>query len=69
MRWTPTEDDEFYQLQLNVEFDTEGKTIPYDVMNDADGKDELQKAILGSRSFMAFKDKKIKRVTVEVIET
>ena len=69
MRWTPAEDDEFYQLQLEVEFDTCGETIPYDVMNDADGKDELQKAILGSRSFMAFKDKKIKRVTVEVIET
>lgn len=69
MRWTPAEDDEFYQLQLEVEFDTCGENIPYDVMNDADGKDELQKAILGSRSFMAFKDKKIKRVTVEVIET
>lgn len=69
MRWTPTEDDEFYQLQLNVEFDTEGKTIPYDVMNDADGIDALQKAVLESKSFQAFRDKKIKRVTVEVIET
>ena len=69
MRWTPTEDDEFYQLQLNVEFDTEGKTIPYDVMNDADGIDALQKAVLESKSFQAFRDKKIRQVEVKVIET
>ena len=38
-------------------------------MNDADGIDALQKAVLESKSFQAFRDKKIRQVEVKVIET
>ena len=69
MRWTPTEDDEYYQLQLNVTFDLKGEKIPYDSKNDVEGAEALRESVLNSESFKALKDKKIKKINVEVIET
>ena len=69
MRWTPTEDDEYYQLQLNVIFDLKDEEIPYESMNDVDGVDALRDAVLHSESFNALKDKKIRKVKVELVET
>lgn len=69
MRWTPTEDDEYYQLQINVTFDIEDEEIPYDNMTDVDGVDELKNSVLDSDSFQALKDKKIKKAEVELVET
>ena len=67
MRWTPQEDDEFYQLQMNISLDTGDGKIPYDNMMD-DGGDLKEKVFL-SESFKALKDKKILGVDIEVIET
>ena len=69
MRWTPAEDDEYYQLQLEVTFDLHDEEIPYDNMNDVDGVDELRKNVLNSESFKALKDKKIRKVKVGLVET
>ncbi len=69
MRWTPTEDDEYYQLQINVTFDIKDEEIPYDNMTDVDGVDALKEAILDSDSFQALKDRKIKKVEVDLVET
>ena len=69
MRWTPSEDDEYYQLQLNVDFDIKNEKIPYDNKNDVEGVDALRESVLNSDSFKALKDKKIKKIKVEVVET
>lgn len=69
MRWTPSEDDEYYQLQLNVIFDIKDEEIPYDNKNDVEGAEALRESVLNSDSFNALKEKKIKKVTVEVVET
>ena len=69
MRWTPTQDDEYYQLQLNVDFDIKNEKIPYDNKNDVEGVDALRESVLNSDSFKALKDKKIKKIKVEVVET
>lgn len=69
MRWTPTEDDEYYQLQLNVTFDLKDEEIPYESMNDVEGVDALWNDVLHSESFNTLKDKKIRKVKVELVET
>ena len=69
MRWTPTEDDEYYQLSLDVVFEELDIKVPYDNMNDVEGADALKKDVLNSESFKALKDKKIRDIVVEVIET
>ena len=69
MRWTPAEDDEYYQLQLNVTFDIGEEKIPYDNKNDVDGVDALRRSVLDSDSFKALKDRKIRKVKVELVET
>ncbi|SCW65810.1 hypothetical protein SAMN02910456_02427 [Ruminococcaceae bacterium YRB3002] len=69
MRWTPAEDDEYYQLQLNVEFDAGDEKIPFDNLTYDAGDGDLRDAVLASGSFKALKDKKILSVNIEVVET
>lgn len=67
MRQTPCEDDEFYQLILNVRFDIAGK-IPYDhrYFNE---DDDLIGYILASDPYNELKDKRITGIDIEVQET
>lgn len=67
MRWTPQEDDEFYQLQMNISFDTGNVKIPYD--NEMGDGADLKEKVLSSKSYNALKDKKILDVSIEVVET
>jgi hypothetical protein len=67
MRWTPQEDDEFYQLEMNISLDVGDEKIPYD--NRMDDGGDLKEMVISSESFKALKDKKILGVDIEVIET
>ena len=67
MRCTPQEDDEYYQLQMDIKLDTGGEKIPYDTIYDDGGK--LKEKVLASDSFAALKDRKILSVDIGVIET
>ena len=69
MRWTPAEDDEFYQLELNVTFDLNCEKIPYDNKYNVEGPAELRESVLSSESFNALKDKPIRKISVKVNET
>ena len=69
VRSTPTEGDEFYQLDMTVRFESEDEEIPYDTNYNTEGNDALLEFILGCASFNALKDKKIRGVDIEVYET
>ena len=69
MRWTPTEDDEYYQLQLNVRFELDDEKIPYDNMNDENDVEGMKDRVLETDSFKALAGKKIKKIEVDLVET
>ena len=69
MRWTPTEDDEYYQLQLDVEFELDDEKIPYDNMNDENDVAGMKDRVLETDSFKALAGKKIKKIKVSLVET
>ena len=68
VRSTPTEEGEYYQLTLDVKFDLSSEEIPFDHMMDG-GDLDLRKYVLGSKAFLALRDKKIKKVEVSLEET
>ena len=68
MRWTPQEDDEYYQFQIEIRFDVGEEKIPFDNLYRDYDKD-FRTQVLESESFKALKDKKITNVSIEVIET
>ena len=67
MRCTPQEDDEYYQLQMDIKLDVGDEKIPYDIAYDDSG--DLKQKVLGSESFKALKDREILGVDIAVIET
>ena len=69
MRWTTAEDDEYYQLQVDVEFDIKDEQIPYDNMNDANDVEGMKDRVLDSASFKALSGRKIKKIKVDLVET
>ena len=69
MRWTPTEDDEYYQLQLNVRFELDDEKIPYDNINDENDVEGMKDRVLETDSFKALAGKKIKKIEVDLVET
>ena len=67
MRQTPDEEDEFYQLVVEVSFDT-NEEIPFDSKFSEEGDDMLD-FILNSESFKAFKGKRITEIDIRVDQT
>lgn len=68
MRWTPQEDDEYYQFQMEIKLDVGDEKIPYDNMY-RDYDTDFRAQVLESESFNALKDRKILKVNIQVIET
>ena len=68
MRQTPDEEDEFYQLVVEISFDT-NEEIPFDSKWADDDSDDLLAFILNSESFKAFKDKRITDIDIRVDQT
>ena len=68
VRQTPDGEDEYYQLAVDITFDTDGD-IPYDHMWHEEGDDDLLEFILNSESYKAFKDKRITDIDIRVDQT
>lgn len=68
MRQTPDGEDEYYQLVMDVYFDTDEK-IPFDSKWHDEDDDDLLEFILNSDSFNAFKDKRITKIDIRVDQT